>query len=121
MNIIIYYNNYYHKIFILDSWFNRDTVNRGLEDTAAGAGLQDQCDVQNVDVERALAVLEAEADHARTGKGKYKRGTSRARVVNVGARRHVLSTRAKKLGMAHESMKTKNIMAPVEVILLILY
>ena len=42
-------------------------------------------------------------------------------MVNEGARRHVLSTKAKNLGMAHESMKTKNIMGPVEVILFILY
>ena len=46
-------------------------------------------------------------------------------MVNEGARRHVISKTAKNLGMAHENLKTKMIMAPVEVmycnILLILY
>ena len=116
MNIIIYY--YFHKIFILDSLFNSTVISRALADAAFGAGVQPHRDIQHRDVGPAL---QAGAAEDRIGKGKYKRGTSRKRVVNLPARKSEMSKTAHNFGMAHVSLKTGNIMAPKKVILLILY
>ena len=59
--------------------------------------------------------MQHECDLARTGKGKYARGTSKKRVVNRSSWSKVISKEAKNQGMAHVSMKSKKIMPPAEV------
>ena len=59
--------------------------------------------------------MQHECDLARVGKGKYARGTSKKREVKRGSWRKVISKSAKNQGLAHESMKTGNIMPPAEV------
>ena len=62
-----------------------------------------------------MASMQHECDLARVGKGKYTRGISKKRVVNKSSWGKVISKEAKNRGMAHVSMKTKQIMAPREV------
>ena len=81
----------------------------------ATGGVVNQLPIQEEDLDWALVSARYEASLSRRGKGKYPRGTCKKRVVNKGGWRSEMSKSAKNLGLAHESLKTGNIMAPSEV------
>ena len=63
-----------------------------------------------------MAIAEQEAKLGHIGRRKYKRGGSKKRVVNKQQWRSVLSMYAKNRGLAHENLKTGDIVGPTEVI-----